>query len=96
MLKLAQPLAPRDLGWIELRQRLARAAREMHFFAFSADAPSSAAVLAISRKLAELAMTIPLDSSHIESVGLIDASTLFAKQVLQLERSARDNRNPAE
>lgn len=79
------PENDRDVGWFELRERLASAARETHFFAFSAEASNSAAILMISGRLADLAMSIPLEPSHNASVGLTDASTLFATQILQLD-----------
>ena len=83
------PLTPRDRGWSEMRERLSRAAREMHFYAFSNGAVNGAALLVISGRLAGLAMSIPLEPSNIGSVGLVDSSTLFATQILQLDHRAR-------
>jgi len=79
-------LTPRDRAWNALRERLSHAAREMHFFAFSGGTANSAALLTISGNLAELAMSIPLESAKIGSIGLVDSSTLFATQVLQFDR----------
>ncbi len=83
-------LTARDRGWSALRERLSHAAREMHFFAFSGGTANSAALLVISGHLAELAMSIPLEPEKIGSIGLVDSSTLFATQVLQIDRHTRD------
>jgi hypothetical protein len=91
MTDFALPLTPRDRGWNEMRECLARAAREMHFYAFSNGAVNGAALLIISGKLAGLAMSIPLEPSNIGSVGLVDSSTLFATQILQLDHRPRVN-----
>src|ERR1700733_14744288 len=79
-------ITPRDQAWNALRERLAHVAREMHFFAFSSDTGNSAALLVISGKLAKLAVSIPLEPARIGSVGLVDSSTLFATQILQIDR----------
>ncbi|HEY8696688.1 MAG TPA: hypothetical protein VIM02_03660 [Rhizomicrobium sp.] len=79
------PLAPHDLGWIELRDRLGRAARELHFFAVSNEAVDGASLLVIAGNLARLAMSIPMGPAEAMSGGLVDASTLLAAQVLQRE-----------
>jgi hypothetical protein len=79
------PLAAHDLGWIELRGRLGRAARELHFFAVSNEAVDGASLLVIAGNLARLAMSIPMCPAEAMSGGLVDASTLLAAQVLQRE-----------
>lgn len=86
MSEFTLPLAPRDLGWIELRERLARAAREIHFSAVSVDAVNGSALLAIAGDLAALAMSIPLSPSQGAANGLVDASTLLAAQVQRDQR----------
>jgi hypothetical protein len=91
MPEFALPLTTRDRGWNEMRERLARAAREMHFYAFSGGAANCAALLVISGNFAGLAMSIPLDPSNIGAIGLVDSSTLFATQILQLDHRAQDN-----
>jgi hypothetical protein len=78
------PLSDRDLGWVDLRERLARAAREMHFAAVSSEAVNGAVLLALAGNLAELAMSIPLCPTP--PAGLVDVSTLLAVQVLQHSR----------
>lgn len=85
-------LAPsRNRERSEFRERLARAAREMHFFAHSSSSENAAALLAISKDLAGLAMSIPLEPAHAASAGLVDASTLFATQILQLDHRMKTN-----
>jgi hypothetical protein len=86
------PLAPRDQGWIELRERLARAAREMHFFAVSSEAGNGAALLAIAGNLAGLAMSIPLSPTPSSGGGCVKPSTLCATQILQNGREGGDER----
>jgi hypothetical protein len=95
MSEFTLPLGPRDREWVELRERLARAARELHFSAVSNDSMNGAALLAIAGSLAGLAMSIPMcpagssshgpihGPTHGMSGGLVDASTLLATQVLQ-------------
>lgn len=68
------PLSARERRRSEFRERLARAAREMHFAALSSDAVDSAAVLAVAGNLAGLAMSIPLDPFDTNSPGLNDDS----------------------
>jgi hypothetical protein len=89
-------LTARDRGWNALRERLAHAAREMHFFAFSGGTANSAALLLISGNLAEIAMSIPLEPAKIGSIGLVDSSTLFATQILQIDRRAPHDSDPAD
>lgn len=60
MSEFALPLVPRDQQWLALRERFARAARELHFNAISNTAGNGAALLEISGRLARLAMSIPL------------------------------------
>jgi hypothetical protein len=93
MAEFALPLTERDRRWRDLRERLARAAREMHFYAFSSGAVNSGALLVISGNLAGLAMSIPLEPANIGSVGLVDSSTLFATQILQLDHHRPRNTN---
>jgi len=85
MSEFMRPLAAHDLGWIELRDRLGRAARELHFFAVSSEAVDGASLLVIAGNLARLAMSIPMFPVPATSGGLVDASTLLAAQVLQRE-----------
>jgi hypothetical protein len=90
MSELLSPWASRDRGWLELRVRLARAAREMHFSALSSDAVNSAALLAMAENLANLAISIPMNpaASGIPSRP-VDASTLVATQILQFSGPTR-------
>jgi len=83
MSEFTLPLRARDREWVELRERLARAARELHFSAVSNDAVNGAALLVIAGSLAGLAMSIPMCPAQRTSGGLVDASTLLAVQVLQ-------------
>jgi hypothetical protein len=78
------PLSERDREWIALRERFARAARDMHFVAVSNDAVNGAMLLAVAGSLAELAMSIPLSPAPVP--GLVDSSTLLATQILQLRQ----------
>jgi hypothetical protein len=77
------PLSPRDEGWIDLRERLARAARNLHFVAISNDAANGPKLLIVSGDLADLALSIPMGPAPRTSAGMVDASTLFATQMLQ-------------
>jgi hypothetical protein len=81
------PLSERDRGWVDLRERLARAAREIHFVAVSSEAMNGAVLLVIAGNLADLAMSIPMSPAPI---GLVDASTLIATQVLHHRGRASD------
>ena len=83
MSKFKLPLAPRDRGLIDLRERLACAARELHFSAVSGDATNGQTLLVIAGNLAGLALSIPARPAQQRSGGLVDASTLFATQILQ-------------
>ena len=83
----ALPLTPRDQRWLVLRDRLARAARDMHFSAVSSDAMNGAAMLVIAGNLASLALSIPVKSASDMAIGPVEASTLLATQILQLDQS---------
>jgi hypothetical protein len=83
MPKFTLPLGSSDPGWIELRERLARLASEMHFCAVSNEALNGARLLAIAGNLAGLALSIPMYPTQTTSGGLVDALTLIATQVLQ-------------
>lgn len=93
MSEFTLPLSPRDRGWIDLRERLANAAREIHFSAFSSGTPNSAALLAIAGNLAGLAMSIPLEPARASSTCPVDTATLIATQILQLEHRPQSNSN---
>jgi len=81
------PLAPRDRSWLDLRERLARAARELHFSAVSNEAGNGPTLLMIAGNLAGLALSIPMSpaANQENSGGIVDASTLLATQILQRE-----------
>ncbi|HEY0282988.1 MAG TPA: hypothetical protein VGC27_10245 [Rhizomicrobium sp.] len=83
MTEFKLPLLPRDRGWLELRERLARAARDLHFSAVANENGNGPALLMIAGNLAGLALSIPLRPNPISSGGLVDASTLYATQILQ-------------
>ena len=85
MSEFALPLSPRERGWVELRERLARAARELHFSGFASNAGNGPALLVIAGNLAGLALSIPERPVCAPPTqgGLVDASTLFATQILQ-------------
>lgn len=80
-------LAPRQQAWVDLRARLTRVAREVHFFAFSSETVNSSMFLAISEQFAEIALSIPMEPVAAEERAPVHASTLFAAQVLQFDRS---------
>jgi hypothetical protein len=88
MAEFSQPFTERERGWLELRERLSRAARETHFFAYSNDAAGSPGLLVISANLAALALSIPMVRARTMSGGLVEASTLFATQILQCDPPA--------
>jgi hypothetical protein len=73
MLDSIQATMQQDREWIELRERVAKAARELHFLAFSSPSTKCAAVLAIARNFAELAMSIPPRPEALH--GVVDGST---------------------
>jgi hypothetical protein len=41
-------------------------------------------------------MSIPLEPAKIGSIGLVDSSTLFATQVLQIDRRAPHDPDPVD
>jgi hypothetical protein len=81
------PPNPREQGWLDLRERLARAAREIHFSAVSRDASHSATLLMIAGNLATLAMSIQVTRSpaaqHCAPTGPVEPYTLLAAQLLR-------------
>jgi hypothetical protein len=83
MPEFARPLPRRDEGWIDLRERLARAARQLHYLAVSDEAVNGAALLVVSGNLARLALSIPVPASSALSAGWVDASTLISVQTSQ-------------
>jgi hypothetical protein len=85
MSEFALPLPPHDQERLELRERLARVARELHFSAVSNDAANGPALLVIAGNLAGLALSIPMSPTPSQGTpgGMVDASTLFATQILQ-------------
>ncbi|MGA7675194.1 MAG: hypothetical protein WCA78_09135 [Rhizomicrobium sp.] len=88
MSEFALPLSPRDRGWLDLRERLARAARDLHFSAVSHDAVNGPTLLVIAGNLAGLALSIPMRPTPPKTMSdgsgrLVDASTLFNTQILQ-------------
>ena len=78
MSEFALPLTPRDQEWIEYRERLARAARELHFSATSGDAANGATLLVIAGNLAPMPPAPVQDTTG----GPVSAYTLFATQIL--------------
>ena len=82
------PLTPHDRERLELRERLAHAARDLHFSAVSGEAANGPALLVIAGNLAGLALSIPMPPAPVKdtSGGLVAASTLFATQILQRDR----------
>jgi len=80
------PLGPRDQGWIDLRERLACVARELHFVAVSNGAINGAVLLVAARTFGGLAMSIPLGPAKPPLDGLVDAPTKLAAQILGHDR----------
>ena len=99
MSEFALPLTPRDQSWLQLRERLARAARELHFSAVAGDATNGPTLLVIAGNLAGLALSIPMGpapppaSAPDSFGGLVDGSTLFATQILQRGRQTDGEAN---
>jgi len=93
MSEFTYPLSRRDRGWIELRERLARAAREIHFVAIASDSVNGPALLNVAENLAGLAMSIPMSPIPEMPGGLVDVSTLLAAQALRGDSRA-DNETP--
>lgn len=88
MSEFTLPLGRHDEGWIDLRKRLARTARELHFVAVASQSANGSSMLMIAGSFAELAMSIPMppDDKPVGSLSmgnLVDASTLFAAQSQQ-------------
>jgi hypothetical protein len=81
------PLRSREQGWRDLRERLARAAREIHFSAVTCENDRGAVLLTIAGNIAALAMSIPLClvENYVQPppVCLVDSTTLLATQILQ-------------
>jgi hypothetical protein len=83
-------------AWTDLRQRLARAARELHFVAYAGDSANVAFLLSSSEKFAELALSIPVGPERqapgVRFPGnLVDAQTLLAAHILKYdEATSRD------
>ena len=75
-------LDERARAWTDLRERLARAARELHFAGIASQTREGSALMAIANSLAGLAMTIPMPPAHGLN-GPVEASTLLATQILQ-------------
>jgi hypothetical protein len=88
-LEFVAVLSERELAWIDLRERLARAARELHFDGFARQKQESAALLAIATSLAGLALSIPIPPARGLD-GPVEASTLFAAQILQRQHAGTD------
>ena len=93
MSEFTLPLGPRDEGWIDLRNRLARTARELHFVAVASQSVNGSSILMIAGSFAELAMSIPMrpkdrNAGSLSMGSLVDASTLFAAQAQQYGRAA--------
>jgi hypothetical protein len=79
---------PRGEGWVDLRNRLARSARELHFVAVASQSANGSSILMIAGRLAELAMSIPVPAEakppgDPATTTLVSAATLFAAQVQQ-------------
>jgi len=84
MSEFALPLTSRDREWIEYRERLARAARELHFTAITGNTTNGAALLVIAGNLAGLALSIPMPPAPVQNISgsPVSAYTLFATQIL--------------
>lgn len=100
MSEFSLPLGPRDEGWIDLRNRLARTARELHFVAVASQSENGTSILTIAGSFAELAMSIPLRPEEKATDSyfmghLVDASTRFAAQSQQYD-TATDRDIPAD
>jgi hypothetical protein len=85
MSEFALPLTSRDREWIDYRERLAQAARELHFTAISGKCTNGQMLLVIAGNLAGLALSIPLPPASVQNIsgGPVSAYTLFATQILQ-------------
>jgi hypothetical protein len=89
MSEFALPLSPRDQGWLYLRERLARTAREIHFVAIASDAVNGPVLLTVAENLAGLAMSIPL--APRANANLVESSTLLAAQELGRALAVKPN-----
>jgi hypothetical protein len=94
------PLGPRDEGWIDLRDRLARAARELHFVAVASQSENGSSILMIAGSFAEMALSIPMPpdekvADRLTMGHLVDASTRFAAQSQQYVAAADRRNRPA-
>jgi hypothetical protein len=83
----------RGSGWTDLRGRLGRAARELHFVAFASDTPNSGDLLLVSERFADLALSIPMNSEQEAAdprfpQGLVSATTLFTAHLLHYDEGA--------
>jgi hypothetical protein len=79
-------------GWNELRQRLVRAARELHFVAYADDSANTTFLLSFSERFAELALSIPAgperQAQGVRFPGdLVDAQTLLAAHILKYDEA---------
>jgi hypothetical protein len=86
-------VGPRGEGWVDLRNRLARSARELHFVAVASQSENGSSILTIAGRLAELAMSIPMRPEgkapgDLTANTLVSASTLFAAQIQQYDDDA--------
>jgi hypothetical protein len=95
-------VGPRGDGWIDLRTRLARSARELHFVAVASQSANGSSILMIAGRLAELAMSIPMrpeakPPDELAAGTLVNASTLFAAQMQRFggEADREDDAIPA-
>jgi hypothetical protein len=102
MSEFTLPLGPRDVGWIDLRDRLARTARELHFVAVASQSENGSSILMIAGSFAEMAMSIPMPpdakaADRLTMGHLVDASTRFAAQTQQYDAAAdrQDRDTPA-
>ena len=103
MSEFSLPLGPRDEGWIDLRDRLARTARELHFVAVASQSENGSSILMIAGSFAEMAMSIPMPpepkaADRMTMGHLVDASTLFAAQAQQYDTTTNgdDGATPAD
>ena len=82
MSEFSSPLSQRDQWWIHLRERLAHAAREIHFVAIASDTENAPVLLRLAEALAGLALSIPMPPSEATIRRAAHPPTLFAAQVL--------------
>jgi hypothetical protein len=87
MTEFRPPTRSLDQGWLDLRERLARAAREIHFSAVSDETNHGAMLLTIAGNLAALAMSIPGLSARSAArkapTPLVESTTLLNTQILK-------------